>query len=85
MAKTSLENNGKHLSSVFARTVCHTHHAAEYEPCYIIHPSTTMGEYGALLGACGKRVKKAGFNGEISQTALMRGAPGGRSGRSTRH
>lgn len=71
-----INNDGKHVSKIVAQTECVTHHAPTGIPCWHVNLDTVEG-YGAAV--CGIRIKKAGYNGKISDTALQKsGSRGGR-------
>jgi hypothetical protein len=76
MPFTSL-NSGKHIDRIVNATLCMVHKVPIGIPCYHIQPGTT-GHFGRLAGVCGKRIRKAGYNGRITDQSLQLGR-GGRS------
>lgn len=68
----NVENTGKHLHSLIERTTCGAHNAPEGIPCWRLDNDLTRVSYPA---ACGKRIKKAGFNGKISPQSMRAKAP----------
>lgn len=48
------ENDGRHIATVMSNALCVKHQAGRDEPCYWITNN--------VIGVCGDRVKKAGFN-----------------------
>lgn len=85
MGKINLHNDGKHIRAIVTTTTCKKHKADEGTPCYVVHPGTGKVENG-LLGVCGARIKRAGYNGTISETSFQTKRPSGPSeGRKTHH
>lgn len=73
MANHIVENTGVHLHSLIERTECKTHNASKGVPCY--HLPNNMQPEAYYVGACGKRVREAGFNGKISPMSMRTHAP----------
>lgn len=63
-------NNGKHLEHVVNTTVCGQHKAGKHVACWSINSGSPTGP-DQLLAVCGRRIRKAGYNGKISSTALQ--------------
>lgn len=71
MGKLNIPNDGKHIHQIMMTTTCKKHKADEGTPCYVVNPGT--GSVGnGLLALCGARIKRAGYNGEISETSFQR-------------
>lgn len=69
MNKKLLENTGRHMDRIVMNTSCKKHGADEGMPCYAIFPDTNS--VAMLSGACGARIKRAGFNGKITPTSFQ--------------
>lgn len=63
-------NDGKHINHILAATACNRHNVPKGIPCFHILPGIRKSGR-RLAGVCGTRILKAGFNGEISPTALQ--------------
>lgn len=72
MNKKILQNDGLHISRILETTTCNKHEKSLGlgEPCFLIIPGSKK-DAPALLGACGARIKRAGFNGTISPTSFQ--------------
>lgn len=72
-----IDNDGRHIKKVILSTSCKKHDAANGQPCYVI-PNDLWVYYH---GVCGSRIKKAGYNGTITEKSLSlsRRQPEGRS------
>lgn len=85
MGKYFIPNDGKHIQNIMLSTTCRKHAADENTPCYIVNPGANASSTG-LLGVCGARIKRAGYNGKISETSFQTRRPSGPSeGRKTHH
>lgn len=73
MLNTLVENTGVHLHSIIERNDCKIHHVPKGVPCY--HLPNNLNTEAYYVGACGSRVKKAGFNGKISPQSMRSKAP----------
>lgn len=58
------ENDGIHLRDLIDRTRCNKHNAPTGIPCF--HIPNNVTESGYYPGACGGRIKAAGFNGKVT-------------------
>jgi hypothetical protein len=76
MGKQFVHNDGKHIHFVMTTTSCKKHSAVTGDPCYIVN-SGTGSPATELLGVCGVRIKRAGFNGKISETSFQTRRPSG--------
>jgi hypothetical protein len=65
MFNSVVENKGVHLHSLIERTGCDAHGVPEGVPCYYL--PNNLSKEAHYVGACGSRVKKAGYN--LSQCA----------------
>jgi hypothetical protein len=74
-----LVNDGRHITKIITTTICRKHKAGEGEPCFVIQPGSHYLRDG-LLGICGGRVKRAGYNGHINPLSLRLKTSGGRTG-----
>lgn len=72
-----IDNDGRHIMRVITSTECRKHGATPGHACYMI-PNDLWEWY---RGVCGARIKKAGFNGKITEKSLSlsRRQPEGRS------
>ena len=61
------ENDGLHIESIVNAGPCKKHAVPEGVACYQVPKSNTSGYY---TGVCGQRIKKAGFNGFVSDLSL---------------
>lgn len=77
MARRYDENNGIHIPAIVNSVDCAIHGVREGEACYLV---PVEGPKPYLSGVCGKRIRKAGYNGKISPMALQMNRPGGRTG-----
>ena len=68
MGKFSLQNDGKHIHHVLT-VECKKHRSDAGEPCFAIFPDSHVG---VLVGACGDRIRRAGYNGKISATSFQK-------------
>lgn len=73
MLNSLVENTGVHLHSIIDRIGCKIHNVPAGDACY--HLPNTLSEEAYYVGACGSRVKKAGFNGKISPQSMRSKAP----------
>lgn len=73
MFNSVFENKGVHLHSLIERVECEIHHVPMGVPCF--HLPNNMNKEAYYVGACGSRVKKAGFNGKISPQSVRAKAP----------
>lgn len=71
MGRNLLDNDGKHISAIIDQTHCEKHGASTGMACYVVTPDGNTGSRD-LLGVCGARVKRAGYNGKISETSFQR-------------
>ena len=62
-------NDGKRIAQITATTVRGKHAASSGVPCWAVEGGTP-GNF--VIGVCGSRPRRAGFNGKISPTALRR-------------
>jgi hypothetical protein len=62
-----------HLHSLIERTGCDAHGVPEGVPCYYL--PNNLSKEAHYVGACGSRVKKAGYNGKISPQSMRAKAP----------
>lgn len=76
---TPMVNDGRHIESIVANTACPKHNAVEDSPCFLIFPGA-KSKTVVLLGVCGPRIKRAGYNGTINPLSLRLKTPGGRAG-----
>lgn len=79
MAQINIPNNGRHLTFILDTTSCRKHGADEGIPCYVVSPDSKNGS--DLYGACGARIKRAGYTGKISEVSMSLNTPGGRNTR----
>ena len=64
------KNDDTHyIPIILDRESCNKHGVPRGIPCYHIH----LSGGGIAPGVCGKRVKRAGFNSQISPQSLTRG------------
>jgi hypothetical protein len=73
--KSNLENDGQHINEILQTTPCGKHNATEGTACWYVFITYSKRFAPAV---CGKRIKRAGFNGSISAGSLSLRAPGGR-------
>lgn len=67
------ENTGMHLHALIQRTGCGIHNVPEGVPCY--HLPNNLNKEAYYVGACGSRVKRAGYNGKVSPQSMRAKAP----------
>lgn len=79
MGIANIPNDGRHLPFILTSTSCRKHGADEGVPCYIVSPDSRNGN--DLYGACGARIKRAGYTGKISEVSMSLSTPGGRNTR----
>ena len=72
-----LTNNGRHIYKILSTTVCRRHDAGEGTPCFTVNPGSKTAPISPLIGVCGLRIKKAGYNGSISTTSFQTRRPSG--------
>lgn len=63
------ENDGRHIETVVWANECKRHNVGRGEPCFVSY----TGADEMISGVCGKRIKKAGFNGKIDPRSLSMG------------
>jgi hypothetical protein len=73
MSATAVENTGVHLHALINRIGCGIHKVPVGVPCYHLPNNMTSEAY--YVGACGSRVKRAGYNGKISPQSMRAKAP----------
>lgn len=73
MFNSVVENKGVHLHSLIERIGCDLHGVPEGIPCYYL--PNNLNKQAHYVGACGSRVKKAGYNGKISPQSMRAKAP----------
>ena len=61
------ENPGIHIPRIVNDTACPKHHAPEGVACWVIPTNNLLNFYQAV---CGKRIKRAGFIGNISPQSM---------------
>lgn len=62
------ENPGTHIARIIKETVCRKHNADVGAPCWAI--ASNMSPLGHHKAVCGKRIKRAGFIGQISPQSM---------------
>jgi hypothetical protein len=64
-------NDGKHIESIIGSTACGRHSAQRGVACWAIPRDPGPKGDNTLLAVCGARIRKHGYNGKISATALQ--------------
>lgn len=67
----NLDNNGEHILTILGTTDCKKHEASFLSPCWYILPGAENQAVPFLPAVCGARIKKAGFNGKISESSYQ--------------
>lgn len=72
-------NDGKHIERIISVTNCRRHGVLKGFACFHVEPSNVRMET-SLLGVCGPRIKRAGYNGEIDPASIQLKPTGPRPG-----
>lgn len=72
----AIENDGNHIQKIVDSTTCKKHKATSGVACWHVYISCDQRLAPAV---CGARIRRAGFNGTISESSLSQKV-GGRSG-----
>lgn len=64
-----MHNNGKHIETIVAETVCARHRRDKGEGCWPIENRTDTCRQG--MAVCGSRIKKYGYDGKISEQSMQ--------------
>lgn len=67
----SMENDGRHIVNAMERTSCKKHDAPKGVPCWTLSKNV-KGGFGRYAAICGTRIRKAGYNGQISPSSMQR-------------
>ena len=70
----SMENDGRHLVTAMERASCKKHGAPKGVPCWTL-PRNVAGGFGRYAAICNTRIRRAGYNGQISPSSMRRSAP----------
>lgn len=66
-----MQNEGRHIETIIAKTACGRHDAQIGVACFGISPESPLAPE-TLLGICNRRAIKAGANGKISDSSYRR-------------
>lgn len=77
-----MQNDGKRIESIINSTACGKHQADRGVACWSVATRIVESDFSERYGlaVCGRRIKKAGFNGKIDPRSLRSKSAGGRSG-----
>lgn len=63
-------NSGEHIDDIINRYACDDCKVPHGTPCFSVRYGNGKGERGPAV--CGKRIRRAGFNGKIHPSSLSR-------------